>query len=199
MTAHSLVYKVANTPDEFRQIHELNYRTFVEEVGQHAPNLERQLIDRFHNENTYYICLAGARLIGMVCTRDQRPFSLDLKIDNLNDLLPPHENPVEIRLLAIDKDARTPQVFLGIMRLMAEACAVADYDLAVVSALKQQDKLYKHLGFKAFGPVVGKPPVLFQPMYLDRDSFTVLADRTKLMRSATSERWADSRRLHEDR
>ncbi len=187
MSARSLVYKVADTPAEFRQIHELNYRTFVEEVGQHPPNLERRRIDRFHDENTYYICLAGDRLIGMACTRDRRPFSLDLKIDNLNNLLPPHKHPVEIRLLAIDKDARTPQVFLGIMRMMAEACAVADYDLAVASALKKQSKLYKHLGFKPFGPVVGKPPVLFQPMYMDRGSFIVLADRTKLISSAMRE------------
>jgi hypothetical protein len=187
MSAGSLVYKVADTPEEFQQIHELNYRTFVEEVGQHTPNLERRRIDRFHDENTYYICVAGARLIGMACTRDQRPFSLDLKIDNLNNLLPPHKHPVEICLLAIDKNARTPQVFLGIMRMMAEACAVADYDLAVVSALKQQSKLYKHLGFEPFGPVVGKPPVLFQPMYMDRGRFTVLADRMKLMSSAGRE------------
>lgn len=187
MSAGSLVYKVANTPDEFLQIHELNYRTFVEEVGQHPPNLERRRIDRFHDENTYYICLAGARLIGMVCTRDQRPFSLDLKIDNLNNLLPPHKNPVEIRLLAIDTDARSPQIFRGIMRITAEACVVADYDLAVVSALMEENKLYKHLGFKPFGPVVGRPPVLFQPMYMDRGSFMVLADRTKLMSSATRE------------
>ena len=185
MSAGSLVYKVADTPEEFRQIHELNYRTFVDEVGQHPPNLERRRIDRFHDENTYYICLAGARLIGMVCTRDQRPFSLDLKMDNLNNLLPPHKNPVEIRLLAIDKDARTPRVFLGIMRVTVEACVVADYDLAVMSALKQQSKLYKNLGFKPFGRVVGKPPVLFQPMYMDRGTIKVLADRTKLMSSAT--------------
>ncbi len=187
MSAGSLVYKVADTPDEFRQIHELNYRTFVEEVGQHPPNLEHRRIDRFHDENTYLICLAGARLIGMACTRDQRPFSLDLKIDNLNNLLPPHKKPVEIRLLAIDKDARSPQVFLGIMRIVAEACVVADYDLAVVSALKQKSNLYEHLGFKPFGPVVGNPPVLFQPMYMDRGSFMVLADRTKLINSATRE------------
>ncbi len=186
MSAGSLVYKVADTPGEFRQIHELNYRTFVEEVGQHPPNPERRRIDPFHAENTYYICLAGDGLIGMVCTRVRRPFSLDLKIDNLSELLPPHNNPVEVRLLAIDKDARSPQIFRGIMRIMAEACVVADYDLAVVSALKQKSKLYKHLGFKPFGPIVGNPPILFQPMYMDQESFTALAKRAKLVTSTTT-------------
>ncbi len=42
MSVGTLVYKVADTPDEFRQIHKLNYRTFVDELGQHPPNLERQ-------------------------------------------------------------------------------------------------------------------------------------------------------------
>jgi len=185
MSARSLVYKIANTPDEFRQIHELNYRTFVEEVGQHPPNPERRRIDRFHDENTYYICLSGTRLVGMVCTRDKRPFSLDLKLENLSSLLPPHKKLVEIRLLAIDKCRRSPQVFHGIMRIMAEACLVADYDLAVVSALTEKGQLYQHLGFRPFGPVVGKPPVFFQPMYLDRGSFMALADRVELVSSAT--------------
>ena len=184
MSAGSLFYKVADTPAEFRQIHELNYRTFVEEVGQHPPNPEHRRIDRFHDENTYYICLIGDRLIGMACTRDRRPFSLDLKIDNLNNLLPHHKNPVEIRLLAIDKDARSPQIFRGIMNIVAEACMIAGYDLAVVSALKQKCKLYEHLGFKPFGPVVGNPPTLFQPMYMDRSSFMALVGRAKLVSSA---------------
>ncbi len=192
MSAGPLVYKVADAPDEFRQIHELNYRTFVDEVGQHPPSSERRRIDRFHDENTYYICLSAGRLVGMVCTRDKRPFSLDLKIDKLDGLLPPHDRPVEIRLLAIAKDARTPQVFLGLMRMMAEACVHADYDLALVSALKQQSRLYTHLGFKPFGPVVGAPPALFQPMYMDRESFAALADRMKLISSASEESdWQD--------
>ena len=184
MNTGALLYKVAETADEFRQIHELNYRTFVDEVGQHPPNRKRRRIDRFHDENTYYICLADGRLIGMVCTRDRRPFSLDQKIENLDELLPAHQRPVEIRLLAVEKEARSPQVFLGLMRMMAEACAAADYDLALVSALKKQSKLYQHLGFRSFGPDVGKPPVLFQPMYMNRESFAALADRVKLLDSA---------------
>ena len=80
MSLGSLVYKVADTLGEFRQIHDLNYRTFVEEVGQHPPNRMRRRIDRFHDENTYYICLAGDRLIGMACTRDRRPFSRALQM-----------------------------------------------------------------------------------------------------------------------
>ena len=65
---------------------------------------------------------------------------------------------------------------------LAKACAAADYDLALVAALEKRRKLYTHLGFKPFGPAVGRPPTLFQPMYMDRRSFDLLAGRTKLLR-----------------
>jgi hypothetical protein len=47
-----LIYKIATEAHEFELIYQLNYRTFVEEIPQHAPNPEGYLIDRFHDENT---------------------------------------------------------------------------------------------------------------------------------------------------
>ena len=61
-----LVFKVATEQEELDRIHELNYRTFVEEIPQHAPNQERMLVDKFHSENTYVICKRGDELLGMV-------------------------------------------------------------------------------------------------------------------------------------
>ena len=37
-TIAELVFKVASADWEFEQIHRLNYRTFVEEIPQHASN-----------------------------------------------------------------------------------------------------------------------------------------------------------------
>ena len=65
-TTAELVFKVASEDWEFEQIHRLNYRTFVEEIPQHASNPEGRLVDRFHAENTYIICLQGRRLVGML-------------------------------------------------------------------------------------------------------------------------------------
>ena len=62
----SLVYKLASTPEEFEAIHRLNYLSFVEEIPQHAANPDKRLVDRFHGENTYAICLAGDQLVGMI-------------------------------------------------------------------------------------------------------------------------------------
>jgi hypothetical protein len=96
-----LAYKIATEASEFEAIHRLNYDTFVEEIPQHGANPERRLVDRFHAQNTYVICLDGPRMAGMVCGRCARPFSLDQKIANLDRYLPAHRKAVEIRLLAI--------------------------------------------------------------------------------------------------
>jgi dihydroneopterin aldolase len=68
-------FKVADAPAEFDAIHALNYRTFVEEIPQHAPNGERRLVDKFHAENTYLIALADRQLAGMITLRARRPFT----------------------------------------------------------------------------------------------------------------------------
>ena len=121
----SFIYKIAETPSEFIQIHELNYRTFVEEIPQHQQNELNQLVDRFHDENTYIICLKDERVIGMIAVRSERPFSLDGKIGEVERHLPVTvENPVEIRLLAIERAlsewARFSRAYAGISSLLLE-------------------------------------------------------------------------------
>ena len=83
-----LVFKSATEDWEFEEIHRLNYKTFVEEIPQHNPSPARRLVDRFHAENTYLICLCGHKLAGMLAVRGNRPFSLDQKLPNLDSLLP---------------------------------------------------------------------------------------------------------------
>ena len=55
----SLIFRIATTRHEFEQIFKLNYKTFVEEIPQHERNAERRLVDKFHEENTYLICMDG--------------------------------------------------------------------------------------------------------------------------------------------
>ncbi len=79
----SLTFKVATEEWEFEQIHELNYQTFVDEIPQHQGNEQGRLKDKFHQENTYVICISENRLLGMIALRDKRPLSLDAKLDEL--------------------------------------------------------------------------------------------------------------------
>ncbi len=175
--SQAFTFKVASTPLEFERIHELNYRTFVQEIPQHETNPNQTLIDRFHGENTYLICMEADRLIGMVAVRAKRPFSLDMKIADLDRYLPPGRSICEIRLLSVDKRYRHGMVFAGLARLIFDFFRHHGYDLAIISGTVRQKKLYEHLGFVPFGPLVGTGDALFQPMYLTVQSFQSRAAR----------------------
>src|ERR1044072_5634105 len=104
-----LGFKFATEDWEFEQIHRLNYRTFAEEIPQHQRSPAERLVDKFHAENTYLICLCDQKLIGMLAVRGSRPFSLDQKLPNLDSHLPANRNICEIRLLAVEKKFRGAQ------------------------------------------------------------------------------------------
>src|SRR5262249_10485455 len=150
-----LTIKVATEAWEFEQVHQLNYRTFVEEIPQHAPNPEGKLVDRFHEENLYVIVLNGRTLVGMLAIRSKRPFSLDSKVPNLDAHLPAGRKPVEVRLLAIVPEFRKTAVFVALFEHAVRQCLDDGFDLAVISGTTRQLKLYRHLGFITFGPLVG--------------------------------------------
>ena len=162
----SLKFKFATEDSEFQQIHSLNYKTFVEEIPQHHKNSLGLLVDKFHDQNTYIICLRGEKLGGMVAVRDSRPFSLDEKLDDLDSYFPRNVKSVcEIRLLSVDFKFRSGQVFKGLMTALADYCILKDYDIAIISGTVREQKLYKRLGFIPFGPLVGHEEALYQPMY----------------------------------
>ena len=99
-----LQFKIASEDGEFELIHRLNYRTFVKEIPQHEPPQDGRLVDKFHSENTYVICLCGNQLAGMLAVRARRPFSLDQKLAGLDSYLPAGRSVCEVRLLAVEKE-----------------------------------------------------------------------------------------------
>ena len=179
-----LVFKTATEDWEFEGIHRLNYKTFVEEIPQHKASPTHRLIDKFHGENTYLICLCGRQLAGMLAVRGARPFSLDQKLEKLDSYLPPGRNLCEIRLLAVDKKFRGAQVLQGILALLWQHGIERNYDLAVISGTPRQFRLYQHLGFVPFGPVVGSGDAQFQPMYVTIETFEMSA--REFLRSSPS-------------
>lgn len=166
-----LTCKIATLPEEFEAIHRLNYRTFVEEIPQHDPNREQRLVDRFHGENTYIICQHGESLAGMVALRFQRPFSLDQKLPDLDSLLPAGHRWCEVRLLAVEPAFRGTAVLASLLRFLCRTVADRGCDAGIISATTRQLKLYRHLGFTAFGPLVGREGAWYQPMYLSIADF----------------------------
>ncbi len=168
----SFIYKIAETASEFEQIHQLNYETFVEEIPQHQQNKTRILIDKFHKENTYIICLKNKRVIGMIAVRSIRPFSVDEKVGKVEQHLSfKIENPVEIRLLAIEKKYRNGRPFLGLAQALVRYCLKVGADIAFISGTVREQKLYAQLGFTPFAQLVGDKDAAYQPMYLTRSTF----------------------------
>ncbi len=188
-------FKFASEDSEFEQIHRLNYTAFVEEILQHAANPERRLVDQFHAENCYAIALSDdssvdseyqitahmnfnsappysdvnairERVVAMLALRSNRPFSLDKKLPDLESYLPPHRSLCEIRLLYVQPAHRNGKVMRGLMEMIAQYAVAHGHDLALISGTTRQERFYRHLGFAAFGPLVGKGDAHFQPMYL---------------------------------
>ena len=160
------VFKFANQDSEIEQIHRLNYVAFVEEIPQHAPNPERRLVDQFHLENTYAIAVEGEEVVAMLALRSNRPFSLDRKLADLDSYLPEHDSLSEIRLLYVQPNHRNGKIMKGMMEMIAQYAVTFGHDMALISGTTRQQRFYKHLGFVAFGPLVGSGDAIFQPMYL---------------------------------
>lgn len=175
-----LTFKIATEQWEFDQIHKLNYRTFVEEIPQHETNPQKTLIDKFHRDNKYIVCLCNSQLIGMVSIRDKRPFSLDQKLKDLDSYLPECSSIVEIRLLSVQREYRRGRVVKGLLTTLIDEVESQEYDLAIISAALNQMRLYEHLGFVPFGPLVGKDVARFQPMYLTLSAYKEFRGRTGL-------------------
>lgn len=177
-----VLFKLATTSNEIEQIHRLNYRTFVEEIPQHAPNHDGILVDRFHDENTYVIGVVEGRVVAMVALRGKRPFSLDSKLPDLDHHLPPGRHVVEIRLLAVEPERRRGAVFHQLLEFAVEHCLAQGYDLAIISGTTRQIRLYRHVGFEPFGPLVGSGDAQFQPMYLTLEAFVERARQGRSLR-----------------
>jgi aspartate aminotransferase-like enzyme len=169
--AERLRFKVADEASEIEQIFRLGYETFVEEIPQHAPNANRRHVDRFHDQNTYLIAVDDTAVVGMLAVRAERPFSLDQKLGGVDAYLPPGRRVCELRLLAVRPSHRRGVVFRGLIDLLLSYGRGQGYDLAIISGTLRQAKLYRHLGFSEFGPLVGTAEAPFQPMYITIEHF----------------------------
>jgi len=162
----------ATRDEEFEQIFRLNHQTFSAEIPQHAARSDGRLVDRFHSENEYVICKDGEDVVGMIALRAQRPFSLDEKLPDLDRYVPAGRPLCEIRLLAVRPGYRHSSVLPGLVRELARLCRRRGHEYAVISGTTRQLRLYAHLGFEPFGPLVGKPGARYQPMGIAIERFS---------------------------
>lgn len=167
------VCRIAREASEIEAVQRLLYRTFVEEIPHHPANPGQRYVDRFHSENTYFVCRRGEAILGTIAYRAQRPFSLDQKLGRVEDYLPPdpQRKLCEIRLLAVEPNERYSRVAWELIQVLAEHAIGEHCNCALISGTVRQLKFYHHLGFADFGPLVGKPGAEFQPMQLSLARF----------------------------
>lgn len=151
--------------EDFDLIHQLNHTIFAEEIPQHEKRENHRLVDQFHEKNTYIIALLGEEVVGMICYNAERPFSLDRKLENLDQYLPQHQKLVEVRLFAVVSHKRKQGISVTLLKTLIRDLIVKGFDLGVISATTRELKLYNNMGATAFGPLVGTPEVPYQPMY----------------------------------
>lgn len=176
----NLIIKIADQKEELEQLFALNHETFAEEIPQHTPNESRLLIDRFHENNLYAIALYGETIVGMLSLNGKRPFSLDSKIPNLDEYLPPYSKICEIRLLAVNKKHRGGKIFFRLLSFMKDHAKGQGYDMAVISGFTKQKSLYESIGFKKFAYLTGVEPATFHPMYITVSDIERFFTRTTL-------------------
>jgi aspartate aminotransferase-like enzyme/GNAT superfamily N-acetyltransferase len=157
------VFKRADMPSEFEQIHRLNYRVFVEEVPQHAASPRGRLIDKFHAKSTYFVALVEGRVVGMLSVHDRPPFSVASRLPDPSILDVPGRRSLEVRLLAVEPEHRGGQVLAGLLCSALEYARDRYHDV-YISGVAERVAMYERLGFQRLGPAVASGAARFVPM-----------------------------------
>lgn len=161
----ALRLRLAEAADEPR-VAALNYRTFVQELGQYADDGSGRREDKFHAKNRYLLCERDGALVGMVAVHDQPPFSVSSRLPDGQCVEDLSTRPLEVRLLSVRPDLRGGQVALALMYAVLRYCRENEYKELWISGVTGQLRLYKRLGFRTLGPSVQQGEAAFAPMRL---------------------------------
>ncbi len=160
-------FKPAETAEEYAQVHRLNYKTFVRELPQHSDPGSEQLVDKFHDRNTYFVALYEDRVVGMISGHDQAPFSVADKMNDKRQLSLLGPRPFEVRLLAVEPEHRHRYVVTGLMWAIFRFAEDNGYSHLLISGVADKSGMYEKLGFLPLGPGVASGAVTFIPMWCD--------------------------------
>jgi aspartate aminotransferase-like enzyme/N-acyl-L-homoserine lactone synthetase len=161
-----LLFKEAQTSNELQQIHALNHRVFAEEIAQHHPHPSGLLIDRFHNQNRYFIAVRDGVVIGMISAHAGPEFSITRRLPDAS-LIRAFARPVEVRLLAIDPQERSRTVLAGLLWQVYDFAVSNGFSHLLISAINERESMYRKLGFHPLGPAVPEGSATFIPMVME--------------------------------
>ena len=190
------LFKRADAGNEFEQIHRLNYRTFVEEIPQHAASRRGRLIDKFHAKNTYFVALLEGRVVGILSVHDQPPFSVADRLPDPSILDAPGRRPLEVRLLAVEPEHRTGPVLAGLLFSVLQHARDRYHDV-YISGVAKRVAMYERLG--GLRPDAGKfsarrkggktrSAVEFSPRAIDRRRGAPARERRRVCKRSRERR-----------
>lgn len=162
-----VVFKPATTAEELGQVHRLNHKTFAEELGQYEVSESGALVDRFHGANRYFVAKSSGAVIGMISINCTAPFSIEKRLHNPAATLTAIPGPSEVRLLAIESDARRGIVLAGLFwQVYAEARRQGRSHL-LISGIAERAEMYRALGFRDLGAAVPSGAASYIPMAME--------------------------------
>lgn len=162
-------FRRAKTEAEFEAIHRLNHRIFAEEVGQHGRRADGRLVDRFHENNAYFIACRDGELVGMVSVHAGPEFSVSSRLGDAESLKALRA-PLEVRLLAILPEYREGAVVAGLFSQVDAYARAHGYSDLLISGIAEREGMYRKLGFRPMGPAVPCGEAAFVPMRLSVDA-----------------------------
>lgn len=162
-----LLIKTADQPDEFEQVHALNYQTFVREIGQHADPGAARLVDKFHAKNRYLIVKRGQAVVAMLAIHDRPPFSVAARLPDPGWIERTCPRPLEVRLLTVRPGERQTVVLPALLWFLFRTAHAAGYSHLLASGVRQQLRLYRRIGFEPLGPEKQSGAAWFTPLALE--------------------------------
>ncbi len=157
----------ATTPEDIEQIHQLNYKSLVQELGQYPDDGSGRHVDKFHDKNLYFLCRRDSQVIGMVSGHGQAPFSVSGRLEDPGSMLQSCPKPFEVRLLTVVPGERRGFVLMGLLYSIHRHALAAGYSHLVISGVSKQVPLYQRIGFAPLGPATIQGDAEFTPMALD--------------------------------
>lgn len=123
------------------------------------------LIDRFHVQNRYFVAVQDGVVIGMISAHGGPEFSITKRLPNPAELLN-FPLPLEVRLLAIERQNRNRTVLAGLLWQVYRYAVSNQYSHLLISGISQRVPMYRKMGFSVLGPPVPEGQARFIPMVM---------------------------------
>jgi hypothetical protein len=78
------LFKITETPQELTDIHRLLYRTFVLEIPRYDDPGTDYLVDKYHEQNRYFVAIRKGLVCGVTAVHEQPPLADDVLLTLTN-------------------------------------------------------------------------------------------------------------------